>query len=101
MRNPTLEKEMLTIQLWVIICSFGNLSTAKKYFVFVKCIYFFINYMNIVWIHVLLTLEPISLSPIFEVAGKGRVQTVIFRYSKITNFRYFIGFFVLFPVTVE
>lgn len=27
--------------------------------------------MNIVWINVLLTLEPISLSPIFEVAGKG------------------------------
>lgn len=57
---------MLIIQLWVIICFFGNLPTTKS-FVFVKCIYFFINYMNIVWICVLLTLEPISLSPIFEI----------------------------------
>lgn len=26
----TLEKEMLTIQRWVIICSFGNLPTANN-----------------------------------------------------------------------
>lgn len=43
---------------------FGNLPTES--FVFVKCIYFFINYMNIVSIYVLLTLEPISWS-IFEI----------------------------------
>lgn len=45
---------------------FVNLPIAES-FVFVKCIYFFINYMNIVWINVLLILEPISPSPIFEI----------------------------------
>lgn len=38
----------------------GNLPTTKS-FAFVKCIYFFINYMSIIQINWILTLEPLSL----------------------------------------
>lgn len=56
---------MLAIGLWEIICLFRNLPTAES-FVFVKCIYFFINYMDIVRINVLLILYLISESYILR-----------------------------------
>lgn len=62
-----------------------------KSFLFVKCIYFFINYKRIDWINVLLTLMPVSLNPIFDIgkvmkrwAGNKNIQ-VHFK-KKITTF---------------
>lgn len=85
-----------------IISLFVNLPITES-FVFVKCIYFFINYMNIVWINVSLILEPISTSPIFEIECHGKVGWGRNRHlgTEKYHFLLFLLVFFFFSPTVE